>query len=143
MMPFVVPLKKLILAALAATMLASQSFAADVLSEARRAIKDQRDRQYAKCEIDTDQYFDEHSFPGRTGEEIRQRWAERDHLCMKAAGWKLQPDYSAPEMMEDEFRREREWLVDQGRSRDDLEFFDRFVTWVLDRERKKEEARGE
>jgi hypothetical protein len=144
-MPFIIPLKRLMLAALAATMLASQSFAGDdVVDEARRAIQDQEHRQHAKCKMDADQYVDEHSFPGLTGEEIGQRWTERLHLCMNAAGWKVLTDYSTViEMLEDGYRRQREWLVAHGRSRDDLAIFDRFVAWALDKERKREEARGE
>jgi hypothetical protein len=144
-------MKHLLSAALAATVLAlgaTQSLAdwldwMDMQQEAIRAIHDQWDRQSAKCDMETDQYFDEHPFTSfDTKDEMGERMMKRYRLCMNAAGFKFRDQYvDNVAFLMDEYRREREWLLAHGLSKDGLASFDANIASILDRVSKEEEAR--
>ncbi len=87
-----------------------------------------RDQQHAKCEMDADQYIDEHPSPIISP----QRWTVRYRLCMEAAGYPTARDYySQREISADTYRRMRELWVKSGKSQSDLDWFDKYVDRLL------------
>lgn len=99
-------------------------------SEASKAVRRLTDQQFAKCEMDAQQYIDEHS-SGMTVDEVKahlaDKYVERVELCMEAAGYAWPGHHTAREIVEDSYRRMRELWVAAGRSQSDLDWFDRYV----------------
>jgi hypothetical protein len=115
----------------------SQAFANDRdFMGTLKAVQRLRDQQHAKCEMDADQYIDEHSIAtsGLSEDQIKSltsiRWVDRYELCMEAAGYPMR-NSSLREKTADTYRRMRELWVKSGKSQSDLGWFDKYVDHLL------------
>ena len=91
-------------------------------------------RQLAKCQMDTERYFDEHprNVSGMSDGQIYQLYYDRNDLCMQAAGWPtIRPSReNVLNAIADTHRRARELWVKAGKSKSDLEWFDKEARYL-------------
>jgi len=128
---------------------ASQAFAEDDLYyqapagvgrdflDAMKAVQRLRNQQHAKCEMDADQYIDEHSLAGSGLSEDQfksltsTRYLDRYELCMEAAGYPTYRKSSFREISADNYRRMRELWVKSGKSQSELDWMDKYIDRLL------------